>query len=87
MQIVAVDVGASIYWMLVFPWVLTELVVRPAISVLVSLVPLLRKGKKKKKFRTNSIASPSPLLERATFRDVSAALNDREKGNFRDKNG
>lgn len=83
------DVGASIYWMLVFPWVLTELVVRPAISVLVSLVPLLRRGKKKKKkkFRTNSIASPSPLLERATFRDVSAALNDREKGNFRDKNG
>lgn len=76
--------------MLVFPWVLTELVVRPAISVLVSLVPLLRRGKKKKKkkFRTNSIAlPPSPPPKRATFRDVSAALNDREKGNFRDKNG
>lgn len=74
--------------MLVFPWVLTELVVRPAISVLVSLVPLLRRRKKKKKFRTNSIAlPPSPPPKRATFRDVSAALNDREKGNFRDKNG
>lgn len=48
---------------------------------------LVKKGKKKKK-RKNFERIPSPPLpERATFRDVSAALNDREKGNFRDKNG
>lgn len=40
---------------------------------------------KKKKFRIPSLlSSPS---SNATFRDVSVALNDREKGNFRDKNG
>lgn len=38
-----------------------------------------------KKKISNSIAPLPP--PNATFRDVSVALNDREKGNFRDKNG
>lgn len=39
---------------------------------------------KKKNFEFHRSSPPPP---NATFRDVSVALNDREKGNFRDKNG